>query len=82
MSYNLAELPPEERQKMAVDMTAAAVAYKLRYGMSVIVGQIELEQPPELREYFRERLAHHRKTSATLGVIMPQASLPPETTKR
>jgi DNA polymerase-3 subunit theta len=47
MSYNLAELPQEERQKMAVDMAAAAVAYKLRYGMSVIVGQIELEQPPE-----------------------------------
>lgn len=82
MSYNLAELPPEERQKMAVDMTAAAVAYKLRYGMSVIVGHIELEQPAELREYFRDRLAHHRKTSARLGVIMPQASLASDATER
>jgi hypothetical protein len=42
MSYNLAEISPEELQTMAVDMAAAA--YRLRYGMSVIVGQFELEQ--------------------------------------
>lgn len=44
MSDNLAEISPEERQTMAVDMAAAAVAYRLRYGKSVIVGQFELEQ--------------------------------------
>lgn len=62
-------------------MAAAAVAYKLRYGMSVIAGQIEQAQPEGMREYFRERLAHHRQTSATLGVIMPQASLSTENPK-
>ncbi|VFS51498.1 DNA polymerase III subunit theta [Budvicia aquatica] len=35
MSYNLAELPREERDKLDVDLHASGIAYKERYGYAV-----------------------------------------------
>ncbi len=37
MSYNLAELPQEEMDKINVDLAASGVVYKERYNMPVIL---------------------------------------------
>ncbi|MBP2856147.1 DNA polymerase III subunit theta [Dickeya oryzae] len=63
MSYNLGELPQEERDKINVDLSASGVAYKERMNMPVIPQEVELQQPEHLREYFRERLTHYRTVS-------------------
>ncbi|MBV6817565.1 DNA polymerase III subunit theta [Rahnella sp. PD12R] len=67
MSYNLADLPKDEMDKINVDLAAGGVAFKERYNQPVVAEIIEREQPEHLREYFRERLAHHREMKATLG---------------
>ena len=67
MSYNLAILPQEEKDKVNVDMAAAGVAFKERYNMPVIAEAVEREQPEALRAWFRERLAHHRQLSLSLS---------------
>ncbi|PWC10504.1 DNA polymerase III subunit theta [Brenneria corticis] len=66
MSYNLGDLPQEERDKVNIDIAASGVAYKERMNMPVIPAQIESEQPEKYREYFRERLAYYRGVSKTL----------------
>ncbi|UUE38297.1 DNA polymerase III subunit theta [Pectobacterium aroidearum] len=66
MSYNLGDLPRDERDKINVDLAASGVAYKERMNMPVIAEQVEREQPEHLREYFRERVAHYRDVSRTL----------------
>ncbi|MFL6614082.1 MAG: DNA polymerase III subunit theta [Pantoea agglomerans] len=57
-----------EREKVSVDLAAAAagVAYKERLNMPVIPYEVELPQPAALREYFRERVIHHRQQSQRL----------------
>lgn len=60
MSFNLADLPQEEMDKVNVDLAAAGVSYKERYHMPVISELVEREQPEHLRTYFRERLAYYR----------------------
>ena len=67
MSYNLADLHKDEMDKVNVDLAAGGVAFKERYNMPVIAEHAEREQPEHLREYFRERLQHHRAKKATLG---------------
>lgn len=67
MLYNLADLPKDEMDKINVDLAAGGVAFKERYNQPVVAEIIEREQPEHLREYFRERLAHHRAKKATLG---------------
>ena len=67
MSDNLATLPQEEKDKINVDMAAAAVAFKERYNMPVIPEIVEREQPEALRDWFRERLMHHRQISLSLS---------------
>lgn len=67
MSHNLADLPKDEMDKVNVDLAAGGVAFKERYNMPVIAEHAEREQPEHLREYFRERLAHHRAMKAALG---------------
>ena len=67
MSYNLADLPKNEMDKINVDLAAGGVAFKERYNQPVVAEIIEREQPEHLREYFRERLQHHRAKKATLG---------------
>lgn len=67
MSDNLATLPQEEKDKINVDMAAAAVAFKERYNMPVIPEMVEREQPEALRDWFRERLMHHRQISLSLS---------------
>ncbi|MEQ9852682.1 DNA polymerase III subunit theta [Pectobacterium aroidearum] len=66
MSYNLGDLPRDERDKINVDLAASGVAYKERMNLPVIAEQVEREQPEHLREYFRERVAHYRDVSRTL----------------
>lgn len=67
MTYNLAELPHDEMDKINVDLAAAGVAFKERYNMPVIAEGVEREQPQHLRDWFRERLAAHRLTSVNLS---------------
>lgn len=56
MSFNLAELPQEEMDKINVDLVASGVVYKERYNMPVIAEMVAREQPTYLKGYFIERL--------------------------
>ncbi|WP_349844392.1 DNA polymerase III subunit theta [Pantoea dispersa] len=60
MSHNLAARSREERDKVNVDLAASGVAFKERMNMPVIPPEVEMQQPAELREYFKERLQHYR----------------------
>lgn len=60
MSHNLAARSREERDKVNVDLAASGVAFKERMNMPVIPHEVEMQQPAELREYFKERLQHYR----------------------
>lgn len=60
MSYNLAARSREERDRVNVDLAASGVAWKERMNLPVFPGEVERQQPEELREYFRERLALYR----------------------
>lgn len=44
-----------------MNLAASGVAYKERLNQPVIPQQVEIEQPEELRAYFRERLQHYRQ---------------------
>lgn len=69
MSYNLADIPQDDKDKMAVDLSASGVAFKERYNMPVIPAQIEDQQPEHLREYFRERVKHYREVGKAMGKL-------------
>lgn len=60
MSYNLAVRSREERDRVNVDLAASGVAWKERMNLPVIPAEVERQQPEEMREYFRERLAFYR----------------------
>lgn len=82
MTFNLADLPPEGKEKITVDMAAGGVAFKERYGLTVSPVMIEQQQPEHPREYFRQRLVVHRATSKTLGMIVPESQILPPGPKR
>ena len=63
MSHNLAARSREERDKVNVDLAASGVAFKERMNMPVIPHEVEVQQPAELREYFKERLQHYRNVA-------------------
>lgn len=63
MSHNLAARSREERDKINVDLAASGVAFKERMNMPVIPHEVEMQQPAELREYFKERLQHYRNVA-------------------
>jgi len=63
MSHNLAARSREERDRINVDLAASGVAYKERMNLPVIAMEVEMQQPEELREYFRERLQHYRNVA-------------------
>lgn len=63
MTHNLATRSREERDKINVDLAASAVAYKERLNQPVIPMEVEMQQPTELREYFKERLQHYRNVA-------------------
>ncbi len=67
MTNNLATLPKEEKDKVNVDLAAAGVAFKERYNMPVVADLVEREQPEALRDWFRQRLQHHRQASLGLS---------------
>ncbi|PKC36102.1 DNA polymerase III subunit theta [Pantoea ananatis 15320] len=66
MSHNLAARESAERDKVNVDLAASGVAYRERLNLPVIPAQVEHQQPEELRNYFRERLAYYRNLSLKL----------------
>ena len=63
MSHNIAAKDRLERDKINVDLAASGVAYRERLNQPVIPAQVEHQQPEELRDYFRERLAYYRNLS-------------------
>ncbi|MCD1127340.1 DNA polymerase III subunit theta [Jinshanibacter sp. LJY008] len=69
MSYNLADLPKEEREKVDVDLHASGVAYKERYGMPFNFREIEALIPISLREYFKQRVDFYRSNPYRLGKL-------------
>lgn len=69
---NIAQLPQEDRDKIAVDLAASGVAYKERLNQPVVPEIVAREQPEHLREYFLERLRHYRQ----LSLQLPKASDP------
>lgn len=72
MSYNLANLDKDQRDKVDVDLQASSVAFKERYGMPFNLREIENSIPAHLHQYFSERLAHYRSVSKTLGKLSYQ----------
>ena len=70
--WNIASLPKEEQDNVAVDKVAAAVAWQERMNKPVVPELVEREQPEHLRQYFRERLDVHRQNSQQL----PRANAP------
>lgn len=69
MSYNLADLPREEREKIDVDLHASGVAYKERYGMPFNYYDIERLIPEHLIPLFRERVEFFRRNPYSLGKL-------------
>jgi len=63
MPHNLAARSREERDRINVDLAASGVAYKERMNLPVIAMEVEMQQPAELREYFKERLQHYRNVA-------------------
>ncbi|MGC0798971.1 DNA polymerase III subunit theta [Pantoea agglomerans] len=63
MSHNLAARSREERDRINVDIAASGVAYKERMNQPVIPHEVEMQQPAEMREYFKERLQHYRSVA-------------------
>lgn len=59
MLHNLAARSREERDKDNVDL----VTYKERMNQPVIPHEVEMQQPSELREYFKERLQYYRNVA-------------------
>ncbi|MFZ4214438.1 DNA polymerase III subunit theta [Pantoea endophytica] len=62
-SHNLAARSREERDCVNVDLAASGVAYKERMNMSFVPHEAEMQQPADLREYFKERLQHYRNVA-------------------
>lgn len=60
VSYNIAAKIKEERVKVNVDLTTSGVAYKERMNLLVVPQEVEMQQPEDLREYFRQRLQYYR----------------------
>ncbi len=71
-TWNIADKPKDEQDKVNVDLTASGVAYKERLNMSVIAELVAREQPEHLRDYFMERVRYYREQSLHL----PRASDP------
>ncbi|GKX54053.1 DNA polymerase III subunit theta [Leminorella grimontii] len=69
MSHNLADLPPDQREKVDVGLHASGVAYKERYDMPVSIRDVEKIIPEHLRDYFKERLEFYREKGRTLGKL-------------
>ncbi|PLR26484.1 DNA polymerase III subunit theta [Pantoea endophytica] len=63
MNHNLAALGREERDKINVDFSASGVAYKEHINMPFVPHEAEMQQPADLRDYFKERLQHYRNVA-------------------
>ncbi|MGK3134781.1 DNA polymerase III subunit theta [Pantoea trifolii] len=63
MNHNLAADSREERDRINVDLAASGVAYKERMNVPVVPHEAEMQQPADLRDYFKERLQHYRNVA-------------------
>lgn len=64
--FNMAGFSKDEQDKVSVDLAAAGVAFKERLNMPVIAEVVAREQPEHLRDYFMDRVRHHRHNSLKL----------------
>jgi DNA polymerase-3 subunit theta len=80
---NLAALTQEEKDRVNVDMAAAAVAYKMRLRMPVIP-EVEMRKQPEaLQPYFMDRYHHHLANGQQLpGIDDPRYTEMAEANKK
>lgn len=69
MGYNLAQLETQQKNRINIELSAAGVAFKERYGMPVNPELIEESHPAEAREWFRQRLNEYRKTSQLFSCL-------------
>ncbi|MBT0726276.1 DNA polymerase III subunit theta [Rosenbergiella australiborealis] len=67
MTYNLAELSSEDKDRLNTELAAAGVAFKERYNMPVVPVHVENEQPAALRAHFQQKLMDYRQLSVTLS---------------
>lgn len=67
MGHNLAQLDEEEKNRINLDLRAAAIAYQERYGIPVNPGLIEQSLPPAERPRFNQRLNDFRQRSKQLS---------------
>ena len=49
-----------------MDLAASGFAYRERLNLPVVPAQVEHQQPEELKDYLRERLAYYRHLSLKL----------------
>lgn len=63
MTYNLALLSQEEKDKINVNLMASAIAFKERYNMPVVAEAVLREQPVIYQPFFQERVMFYRARS-------------------
>ena len=67
MTFNLARLPDQERQRIELDKQAALLVWQCRRNLANRddVAMAIINQPVENQEYFRDRLNHYREVKGS-----------------
>lgn len=67
MTFNLARLPEQDRQRVELDKQAAFLVWSCRRGLANRddVAKAVNQQPAEYQEYFRDRLNHYREVKGS-----------------
>ncbi|QWL64876.1 DUF3283 family protein [Aeromonas jandaei] len=67
MTFNLARLPEEARQRVQLDKLAALLVLQCRHGQAsrADVAKAITQQPAEYQAYFRDRLNHYREVKGS-----------------
>ena len=76
MSYNLADLPKDDMDKVNVDLAASGVAYKERMNMPVIPAEVAAQQPLRPRRWKSLWPAPQQREHKTPPRIFRQPRLP------
>ncbi|MXP67370.1 DNA polymerase III subunit theta [Pantoea sp. Aalb] len=71
MSYNIAFLSQENKNKLKIDLIAASIAFKERYNMPVSIKMIERKynKSNDLRKLFNQRLIFYRSISHNFSCL-------------
>jgi DNA polymerase III subunit theta len=67
MAYNLAQLDAQQKNRINIELSAAAVAFKERYAMPVNPELILQSLPEDARPWFQQRLDDFRELSKQLS---------------